>query len=401
MAGDFLLRYFEKSECIVYQRRVSSLRYGQDSDRFVKFKGLKFGLSKGPDLDSLEAEYLRQERSSICGIIESEIQNSANSLPAQTRHPGGLKAVAYEAVKRFCFSDVLEPTPSESVERSLDSEKVFQVVGGLYQSIPRKILSDAFGDLPVLILQGNIYNLEEDSKDSLAPVLARIDKRWFSTSGLESSSIDSLVSDYHGRIKKHVQDKVKRNREVRSLRNLLPGFDEVRNCPEFYSAEHNLGFKRQEEGLWAYTWTPEYVLKEWRSGLLFRFPKAQVGVELIEQEPGNIKVNNPIVLNQYTHPAVPDIGKAMRHICFVYHERPDYDHLPAVEKIFALLRDGCAMLMSNFDSSGHTYHDIEIPKVRDDDFMDMVISADGLNGLKITNLKAAQRAEQNERVRNG
>ncbi|RME55157.1 hypothetical protein D6777_01450 [Candidatus Woesearchaeota archaeon] len=87
----------------------------------------------------------------------------------------------------------------------------------------------------------------------------------------------------------------------------------------YYDAEKNLGFELKNDDFYVYTIVEPYILYDKSTQKKYKFDEAKVGLklELVNDE---VEYGNLVVLNEYSHPALPDFDKPMQTICLGWYD---------------------------------------------------------------------------------
>ncbi len=397
MAKTILADYLHQHDCLLSGGRAHNLQYGLDSRNYVIFRNARFGLRKGPKLDEIAKSFIVQEQTSIRSRIEHSMQSKhTNSSSEQNIIPEErLKGVAYELISCCSFANALEPAILRKIDPS--HEDIVRSVETIYQ----KIRTDSFNSLqpqtPLLLVNSLCYVLHEGLRGG-DNIVAEINGKVLASNCSETIPVNSIEEEYEARLEQRIETEVKKETASTQAppKSKHVNYNKKQHSTEYHCKKHNLGFieidiQDDKKEMWIFTWTPEYILKEHISGTYFKFPPAQIGVQLVRKPSGDIVVEKPYVMNRYKHPALPRINKNMQKICFQFHNRPDYAELSTVDTALLMLRDGVKMMMTSYGPEGKAHKNLDRPKFKKQ-FEDIIVRHDEVDESLVTNYECINRS---------
>jgi hypothetical protein len=137
----------------------------------------------------------------------------------------------------------------------------------------------------------------------------------------------------------------------------------------YYNKNRNFGLEIHEGEIYAFTNVEPYVLYDKHTGNNFLFAEAKVATKL-NLDGQKVRWGPLVVINPYTHPAIPQKNKAFQKICM---GKFDYDSIrrryndPRKQILAALYRGRQALTRGYYGESGAW------KRLRDEDFAQMQV----------------------------
>ncbi len=208
----------------------------------------------------------------------------------------------------------------------------------------------------ILIKYGSCYRICNDQKGTVKVNGTRY-------AALENSfAIENLENDY-----------------LRKMEKYIFSLEDIALKSQHYDTEKRLGFIIDGDDFYVYTEISPYFLYERDDGKYYRFGRAKVGSRLILKD-GKIEWNRLVVIDNYSHPSLPEHDKPFQVICVGDF---DYDSIErkyptnVVLQVIELMRKGKKVLTAEYTSYGRPWH-----RLTDNTFNENIVKG----GEKITAL---------------
>jgi len=121
---------------------------------------------------------------------------------------------------------------------------------------------------------------------------------------------------------------------------------------QFYDKKENIGVLIHSEKFYAYSIQKPFTLYERRNNKYYQFSKVYVGVEITEEK-GMIAFGRPVVINNYTHPALKKRDTPFQEIC-LEEALPVYTN--AYSELKRILYKAMKSLTSGYMSQYNAWH---------------------------------------------
>lgn len=301
----------------------------EDTENKLVWYGKKFGIKEERTLKSIEEDYMEKYEKTIKEIKEKALE----------KHK--IKADDFE-IAYFAINHVIghkKEGQKSSIIEEIVKENLFSCANALYK-----------------LKKGRHPN----HKIRIGKEVYSIDKK--------IASLEQLERNYALQIVKKITSKFKEKSYLEPI-----------HAAEFYNKKENIGFERKERGFYAYTILKPYILYENCNGKYYKLGEAKIGVKLSITNQG-IGWNDPVVINNYVHPALESFGPYQR-ICsgkFSY-ESIRQRHKEKGKQVRAALEQGKRMIERGYFSQGGSWHKLTEPYYRSMEIMN-------LTGRRVANI---------------
>ncbi len=184
---------------------------------------------------------------------------------------------------------------------------------------------------PYLKVKGKKYSIEESIEKSIEDLEREYQKQ------LKERIIEELTKG-----EKSLTSRIKNIKEKKEIYNFL-------KKKSYFDKKEKIGFKICSQGFFITSHVEPYILFEPKNKRYYRFNKAIIGVQL-ERNKGKIKWKDPVVINDYIHPALASkTPKPFQKICngeFSYYQATKGKKLD--ESIRIILAEAKRMLQSGY-----------------------------------------------------
>lgn len=304
----FLHKTLKDRVMVITEGKIWKITEEETENKFVWY-GKKFGIKEERTLNSVEEDYMEKHEKTLQEIKEKALGDK-------------IKAEDFE-LTYFTINQIIKHKTEEqkrSVIEEIITKDIFSCANNVYQM--KK------GEHPNYKIRiGNkTYNIDK-----------------------KIASLEQLERNYTLQIIRKITSKFKEKSYLES------------KIEEFYDKKENIGFENKEKGFYAYTILEPYILHERSNGKYYKLGEAKIGVKLsiTNQE---IAWNDPVVINNYAHPALESFGPYQR-ICsgkFSY-ESIRQRHKEKGKQVRAALEQGKRMIARGYFSQGGSWHKLTEP----------------------------------------
>lgn len=397
MAGDLFSAYLNENDCVIVNKRIYNLTDRRDTGDYVSFRNARLGAVLGPRLEDIEENFASLQKRTLLSMVDARLEREFERLQQRDAlvpghdHTMLKKRIAYEAIAGYSLSNVLAQYKDDD-GRELPAEEILRVRKEVLEGLENCSFSEAVMDTPLLVIGGMPYLLEKVRlrTGSEQDILVKIKDEEFLCSGQLQEGVEGIISKYWHALEQRMESAVKGSGNIARIVREKPAFGaaDALSRDEFYDRNRNIGFRNFEGAVFAFTRTPEYVLWEHITDKYYRFPPADVGVEIDINQNSLVSIKFPVVLNRYKHPALPSIDSVVGELCFMYFDRSSLTGLNTRQRVIKLLHEGCRMLMVNYCSDGHAYQNLEEENTAEE-FSDLRVSREQVDMSLVTNMSSA------------
>ena len=146
-----------------------------------------------------------------------------------------------------------------------------------------------------------------------------------------------------------------------------------------YDKKSNIGYLTDSSGFYVYAIVNPYILYERLNDKYYQFPETRIGLRLSKQK-NKIIWGNPVVIDNYSHPALPDENKPFQDICsglFNFNAIREKYKDPVLQVRAALVKTEEILTMGYFSNVG-SWH-----KLKDEIFRSY--ETRNITGCRVTN----------------
>ncbi|MEA3378393.1 MAG: hypothetical protein U9Q69_02015 [Nanoarchaeota archaeon] len=201
------------------------------------------------------------------------------------------------------------------------------------------ILGQMANNDSVLISNGQLYFLDPVSDGPIKIANGRY----------AVSSPPNPLEIYEGAYQKSLRETMDFYENTKALKYLKEGF--------FLDPDKNLGFILNDESFYACTKVKPYVLYEKKNSKYYQFDEALVGVRLYLAA-DKVNMDRLIVVNDYKHPALPEINKPFQPICLGKYDEKKLRQKNIDEQIKEYLRKGHKALTKEYINPKLTWYSL-------------------------------------------
>lgn len=341
----FFYKFFKENNFFVIDNIVYNLKAfpGEAGTFFIGKK--RFGINEGLKLSKIEEVYfsnynttLKEYGNRIVGKILQEEKGIYKDYHNLGQEIELIEFVFYNLIKKE--------------KKNIKEVKTLKVQSRNIPLIEEILNHNCF------VQEGNIYLLKEGKKGN---VFAKIKDRCYYSDKCLDKSLEDLEKNYIKKVEEKICNELTKGQDslldqIKSL-NKKKEIIKLINKGEFYDQKEEVGFLKDDFGFFVVRKIKPYILYENWNNKYYQFGEAIIGIKL-GKKGRKIQWHDPIVINPYIHPALPDTNwNSHQKIC-----KGNYDYQQATkgrsleESIRILLGEGKRMLTSGYYGVKGAWH---------------------------------------------
>lgn len=372
----YFFRFFSRKEyAFVLDGSLWTLDYADKTDFQVDISGVAYSMQKGPPLHELEEDYFIDEKSGLDACIE-EIVLEHERFEITT-----LQGMRMAELARFVIDQIIPSYNPHALGRQqsiLQDRSIPTTQTDMPNKVGRRRKQKAPAQqlehiLPALLPRR--YLFADNSFFELRNASSQ-EQRYLHFRGVDLclahrvGSLREFEQKYTEEIKSMLRKKALQGDSsiAARLRNISRNRDLIADVQSgyFQDAATDVGFTIDDDRFYVTQAVAPYTLESRRSDVkrYYSFPKAIIGIEL--QKVGKaIHWTEPIVMNQYKHPCLPN-NRAMQEMCFgSYDFRALRQRGTIKTQVLLLLYESKKMLTSGYFGAGNPYNHLDDEQYRE------------------------------------
>lgn len=381
----------ESKLCLIINNKINVVKPVGESKNFFYLSGYSYHLQESGDLKDIERLYFLNNETKIKNLLNdltlNDLENKTKAIEKDMyKLEKKCKIINFIIGNFFDFDNSISAIFDKDgkIKNSIKSKK--QRISGILESknnnnydyekfdnsfefIINKNYSilekDVIKNRNLMIFNNNVHKIKKISFSTYNKIRAKfkLNNEMYSYQFL--FTLDDLEKEYSQGILnelKNISDYGKR--KLSDKMNLLKQKKKVLEILKLNEYQYGkIGFLKEEDICYVFEEQEPFVLIDGNAENYYKFNKCKVGVGLTFKNK-KINIDFPVMINSYTHPALPKLNEAKQYICFGNKDDPyfqkmvnDFDRRnDAVGKTKYFLKVGKNALTYGYRKTNETYH---------------------------------------------